>query len=157
MLQPCRRRQKKGSVLWPLQDRPRTKPSRIRMNNLHRRWNTFIVKNRVNSTFYSVVLHLWHILPYLVQLLPNISFRRFWTQFYPSLALCLFLLDSTGMLRRRGTVKCVKIWGHNRYSCSDFSYPYVQILLLVLIFLNSGQHLTPCPIDTHKKTRFQSF
>ena len=37
MLQPCRRHHKKVSVLRPLQDRPRTEPSRTRMDNLHRR------------------------------------------------------------------------------------------------------------------------
>ena len=43
-LQPRRRHHKKVPVLRPLQDRPSTEPSRTYMNNLHRRWNTFLLK-----------------------------------------------------------------------------------------------------------------
>jgi hypothetical protein len=64
--------------------------------------------------------------------------------------LLVFLIDTT----RSIDVVCDKLCRNRRCYrrlCLDSSCPVVPFLVFILIFLNSGHHLTPCTIDTHQK------
>jgi hypothetical protein len=71
--------------------------------------------------------------------------------FTPNLVFFLFLLDRTGMLHQCGGKKFITVRARHRQSCPDLSYPVVQFLVIILIFLNPSHHFTPYTTDTHKK------
>jgi hypothetical protein len=61
------------------------------------------------------------------------------------------------MIHRGGVTKCVNMRGPHGRLGPNFFNTHVSFITIVLIFLDSDHHLTPCPMKIHQKIRVQTF